>query len=134
MNQSTNQPRLQSSTEPSLHGGITKIEKVQNRFTKLLPHGHAMSHEERNKALGITSHQTRRLRGDLIYIYMYKLFEEEELFKKAIENRTRGNSKKLYLERTNNNLRKHSFSVRNISVWNNLNNDIVNAENLNTFK
>ena len=50
-------------------GDITKIEKVQNRFTRLLPQSRVMTHEERNHRLNITSHESRRLRGDLIYMY-----------------------------------------------------------------
>ena len=90
-----------------------------------------MSPRERNEVLGITSHEVRRLRGDLIYIY--KLFDSD-LFSVSDVTRTRGHSKKLYLERTNNNIRQHSFSIRNVSAWNNLPDNVVDSSNLNIFK
>ena len=61
----------------------------------MLRHGSIMSPVERNQALGITTHQTRRQRGDLIYIY--KMFESG-MFTRAINSRTRGHSKKLRQE------------------------------------
>ena len=90
-----------------------------------------MSQQERNQRLNITSHETRRLRGDLIYIFK---LQESTLFTPAPDNRTRGHSKKLVIENTNNNIRKHSFAARNINIWNSLPENIVNAENVNIFK
>ena len=90
-----------------------------------------MSPFERNTLLGITDHETRRLRGDLIYTY--KMFESG-LFTPAANFRTRGHNKKLRLELTTNNLRKHSFGVRNVAAWNALPTHVVNSANLDTFK
>ena len=117
---------------PMYQGDINKMEKIQNRFSKLLRQGSTMSPDERNRTLGITSHETRRLRGDLIYIY--KLYNSEELFRPSTELRTRGNSKKLAIPSSRIDVRKHSFTVRNVAAWNQLPNDIVCSPNLNTFK
>ena len=116
---------------PVYVGDVEKLEKVQNRFTKLLPQSWTMSQEERNEMLNITSHKSRRLRGDLIYIY--KMYDSG-IFTSNSERRTRGHSKKLKAELTNNNLRKHSFAVRCVEAWNALPEDVVSAPSLNSFK
>ena len=76
---------------PEYLGDKLRMEKVQNRFTRLLRQGRVMSPRERNEVLGITSHEVRRLRGDLIYIY--KMFDsdlfavsgsDKESFQKAL--------------------------------------------------
>ena len=108
-----------------------KLEKIQNRLTRLLPHGKVLSPTERNQALRITSHETRRLRGDLIQ--MYKLSQDDSLSRKQ-ETRTRTNSKAIVIERSNTNLRAHSFHCRTSRTWNNLPEEIVSAPTLNAFK
>ena len=112
-------------------GDVEAMERVQNRFTRMIPQSAVMSQAERNKLLNITTHEERRLRGDLIYIY--KLFESH-LFTPSSIFHTRGHRKKLNLEFARNNLRKHSFAVRNVSFWNNLPNIVVEAQNLDIFK
>ena len=117
---------------PVYIGDSTMMEKVQNRLTKMLPRGRQLIPEERNARLKITDHKTRRLRGDLIHVY--EMYDAENLFPRASNNRTRGHSKKLKVQSVNLNLRKHSFTIRYIETWNSLPEDIVNAENLNIFK
>ena len=80
----------------------------------------------------ITDHRTRRLRGDLIHIF--KMFENRNLLPRSLDERTRGHSKKLMVQNANTNPRKHSFAMRNITAWNNLPANIVDAENLDIFK
>ena len=110
---------------------IVAIEKVQNRFSKLLPQSRTMEPPERNRRLNLTSHETRRKRGDLIY--MFKMYESG-LFTPSGESRTRGQSKKLSVERTNNNIRKHSFAIRHVETWNSLPEAVVEAPSVNVFK
>ena len=116
---------------PVYAGDISAIEKVQDRFTRLLPQSALMTPEDRNRRLSISSHETRRLRGDLIFIY--KLIDRE-FFTPSTEGRTRGHSKKLQSERSRNNLQKLSFAVRNVVAWNSLSECIVSADNPNIFK
>ena len=52
---------------PQYAGDMCKIEKFQNKMTKLLKHGWLLSLKERNDVMGIESHEKIRLRGDLIY-------------------------------------------------------------------
>ena len=112
-------------------GDIMRMEKVQNRFTRLLPQSRVMTHQERNQCLNISSHESRRLRGDLTY--MYKMYDSQ-LFTPSAETRTRGHSKKLKVERTHNNIRKHSFATRNVNAWNDLPENVVCADTLDMFK
>ena len=110
---------------------IFKIERIQNRFTRLLPHGPVMTPEERNQYLKLTDHETRRLRGDLIL--MYKMISAGELTPKT-ETRTRGHSKAIEIERARTNLRSHSFHFRNSRTWNSLPEEVVSAKDVNEFK
>ena len=48
-----------------------KMERVQNKMTRLLRDSGVRSPEDRNNLLGVTSHKTRRLRGDLINMFKY---------------------------------------------------------------
>ena len=45
------------------------MEKVQKRMTRMLPDLKNMSYLERLKILGLTSPESRRLRGDLIEVF-----------------------------------------------------------------
>ena len=45
------------------------MEKVQKRMTRMLPDLKNMSYPERLKKLGLTTLESRRLRGDLIEVF-----------------------------------------------------------------
>ena len=45
------------------------IEKIQRRFTKMIPAVKDMSYEERLRSLGLWSLEERRNRADLIQVY-----------------------------------------------------------------
>ena len=127
-------PNLEYATQvwnPSYTEDIKKLERIQNLFTKLLPHGSVMPPEERNQYLGLTTHETRRLRGDLIL--MYKMSCAGTLPVKK-ESRTRMNSRAIDVERARTNIRTHSFHCRNTRLWNSLPEDVVSAKDLNDFK
>ena len=116
---------------PVYLGDIEKLEKIQKRFSKMLPQSWTMSQPERNKMLNITSHESRRLRGDLVY--MFKMYDSG-LFSQPSEARTRGHSRKLNVDFACNNIRKHSFALRSVHVWNSLPDSIVTAPSVNSFK
>ena len=128
-------PHIEYAVEvwnPHARGDVLKIEKVQNKMTKLIPTGHLLRPEERNSALRLTSHEDRRLRGDLINIF--KHIENEALFTIRNEPRLRGHNKTICIPLANCLIKKHSFSVRSINDWNALPESVVNSQNLNVFK
>ena len=116
---------------PVYAGDIKKMEKIQNRFSRLLRLSSVTPPSQRNELLGITCHEKRRLRGDLIYIF--KMFDSG-IFTPSMETRTRGHSRKLIFEFSRTNYRKHSFALRNIDSWNILPESVVSAPSLNSFK
>ena len=91
-----------------------------------------MTPEQRNERLRITTHEIRRIRGDMIN--MYKYTNEGKIFVLRNDPRTRGNDKTLRIPQFDSIPKRHSFAYRGINKWNALPNDIVNAETLNTFK
>ena len=117
---------------PKAQGDINKMERVQNKMTRMLNNGNRMTHDQRNSMLGISSHEQRRLRGDLINIY--KNIANPDLFTLRNNDRTRGHEKTLILPRCNTLIKKSSFGARSINEWNSLPNHVVMSENLNVFK
>ena len=74
-------PHLEYCVEvwnPKDRGGVVKMEKIQNKMSRMLRNSNHLNPEERNKILGITSHEQRRLRGDIINIC--KNINNNELF------------------------------------------------------
>ena len=50
-----------------------------------------------------------------------------------IDTRTRGHTKKL-VKRCHNDVRKYSFCIRVVNIWNSLRNEVIAATSLNSFK
>ena len=128
-------PHLEYCVElwsPRFVGDISKMEKVQNKMTKLLHHGNILTPQERNNVLGITSHEQRRLRGDLIN--MFKNINNPSFFTLRNNERIRGNDKTIIVPPSNSVIKKHSFVARSVSNWNSLPNYVVNSQDLNEFK
>ena len=117
---------------PVYKGDQLKMEKVQNKLTKLMNYGKTMTPVERNRIMKITSHQQRRLRGDLIT--MYKNIDNEVLFPKRIARNTRGHSKTVAIRRIRTEIKKHSIAHRSVTIWNDLPENIVSSPTLNIFK
>ena len=117
---------------PSYVGDIKQLERVQNRMTKLLRHGSQMTPEERNAALGLSTHEERRLRGDMIATF--KNINNPSLFTLRNSNRTRGNDKTIVTRDYKHDIKRHSFNHRVVSNWNNLPNYVVNSISVNYFK
>ena len=116
---------------PANKGEIEKLEKAQNHHTRLLKHAKYMTPAERNAYLGLTSHEKRRLRGDLIQRYKYS---EEDVLKRKTGPATRTNSKAIEKQRHRTNIRGNNFFNRNIQVWNQLPENVVAAPSVNAFK
>ncbi len=97
------------------------MKKIQRRATKLIPGLRDFRYEERLKECGLTTLETRRLRGDQI-----------ELFKilNGYEN-IDSNIFSLVKKQSRLDVRKFSFSQRTINVWNKLSTECVHASSVN---
>ena len=94
-------------------GDISKMKKVQNKMTKLLLQGNILTPQERNNVLRITSHEQRRLRGDLVN--MFKNIDNQSLFTMINNARIRGNYKTIIVPQSNSLIKKPSFVARSVS-------------------
>ena len=125
---------------PYLKKDIECIEKVQRRATKLVKGLYYMTYEERLKALGITTLEKRRIRGDLIQAFrIIKGFDKlnrEHFF--DFDNcggyGLRGHHLKLKVHRCRLQLRQEFFSQRVVNWWNKLPSSVIEATSVNTFK
>ena len=65
---------------PYLKKDIDLLEKVQKRATRLMIKDRSLSYEEMLQRLGLTSLETRRLRGDLIEVFkIFKGFDDHSV-------------------------------------------------------
>ena len=87
---------------------------------------------------GLTTLETRRLRGDQIEVFkIVNCYEDVDrnMFVKFKEgSRTRGHEAALVKEQCRLDMRKYSFSQRVINEWNKLPNDCVNTSSVNMLK
>ena len=87
----------------------------------MIPELRDLSYEERLKICGLTTLETRRLRGDQIEVFKilngYENIDRNMFFSLKKDSRT-----------------KHSFSQRTINEWNKLSTDCVTASSVNLFK
>ncbi len=117
------------------------LESVQRRSTKQLPGFGNLSYPERLRRLNLPTLSYRRLRGDLIETY--KILSGDD-YDQDVANflplnqpsttNLRGHSKKLFLQRADNSLRRNSFTLKVVKTWNSLPDEVVNAPSINSFK
>jgi len=114
------------------------LEKVQRRFTRMIPGLKDVPYYEGLQILGLWSLEERRICSDLIVVYkiINKLSNVNfDIFFEFDTNRiTRGHSLKLKKKRFNTELRQHFFTDRIINLWNSLDEQIVSSTSLNCFK
>ena len=117
---------------------IDTLERIQRRATKMIPELRDLSYEERLKECGLTTLETRRLRGDQIEVFKilngYENIDINMFFSLKKDSRTRGHEVKLVKDQCRLDIRKHSFSQRTINEWNKLSTDCVTASSVNMFK
>ena len=96
-----------------------------------------LSYESRLLQCGLTTLETRRLRGDQIEVFKivngYEDVDRNMFFKLKEGSRTRGHQAALVKEQCRLDMRKYFFSQRAINEWNKLPNDCVNVSSVNTF-
>jgi len=124
---------------PSYRKDVNKIERVQRRFTRMLPGLEKLSYRERLNRLGLYSLERRRMRGDLIEVYKILMgidrVNASRLFPlRRREKKTRGHGLRVKGEKFKGNIRGGFFTQRVVGVWNELPDKVVNAGSLLTFK
>lgn len=114
------------------------IEKIQRRFSRMIPSIRKLSYEDRLKELGLWSLEDRRVRADLIEVYKIihgiSSVDPQTFFELSTHNRTRGHPLKLNKNRVHTELRQHFFTERVVNIWNKLDEKTVSASSLNGFK
>jgi len=51
-----------------------------------------------------------------------------------IDTRTRGHTKKHFVKRCHHDVRKYSFCIRVVNIWNSLPNEVITATSVNNFE
>ena len=98
------------------------------------------SYEEKLKLLGITSLETRRVRGDFIQVFRivkgFDLMNIDDFIEldDGGGHALRGHKWKLKVKRNRLQLKKGFFSQRVVSSWNQLPGNIVDAASVSGFK
>jgi len=117
---------------------IDDLEKVQKQATKLVTSLKKVSYSERLKCLKLPTLTYHRHRGDMIEVYkiISGKYENNIAINLDIhkDSRTRGNIFKLKNKRFHYDIRKFSFFVRIVNLWNSLPNKVVEADTVDTFK
>jgi len=114
-----------------------KSWKIQRNATKMVRGLKHLSYEERLRVLWLFGLEKRSLRGDLIAVLQYLKGayrkDEDRLFIRACNERTRGNGFKLKKGRFRLDLR-NIFTLRVVRHWTRLPRDAVAARSLEVFK
>ena len=117
---------------------IDILERVQRRATKMIQKLRNISYEMRLKECGLTTLETRRLRGDQIEVFKilngYENIDRNIFFSVKEERRTRGHGVTLAKKQCRLDIRTFSFSQRTVNEWNRLSADCVSGSSVNMFK
>ncbi|CAL4249629.1 unnamed protein product [Meganyctiphanes norvegica] len=126
---------------PQLKKDINKLEKVQQRATRLVPELRGLTYEQRLKQLGLTTLEERRRRGDLIEVYkiMHGVdrVDRKQFFKLISETHshdTTGHNLRIWTPRSSGTHRRKYFDIRVIKDWNDLPSSVVHSQSLSIFK
>jgi len=114
------------------------LEKVQRRFTRMIPAVRNLPYEQRLAKLHLWTLEDRRVRADIIEVYKVihglSTVDFGCFFEFCHHDRTRGHSLKLHKNRVLTDLRRHFFSERIVNIWNSLDEDVVSAPSINSLK
>ena len=123
---------------------IFKMESIQRRATKMVIEIRSLKYEDRLRALGLTTLEERRKRGDLIQIYkIINGIEDVEMDMGIGKNLrvkdggalSRDHGYQIEREKPGlNPMRHYSLPNRNNNTWNILPPEIVGADTVNIFK
>ena len=131
-------PQYCLQTRPYHEKDIYTLEHIPRRATKIIPELRDLSYEERLKECGLTTLETRRLRGDQIEVFKtlngYENIDRNMFFSLKKNSRTRGHEVKLVNNQCRLDIRKYSFSQRTVNEWNKLSTDCISVSSANMFK
>jgi ribonucleases P/MRP protein subunit RPP40 len=114
------------------------LERIQHRFSRLIPHLCRLPYDDRLNVLKLWSLEERRNRADLVE--MFKIckglsgIKLHEMFELALMDKTRGHLLKIRKGCCHLDIRKFFFSERVVSRWNSLDVDAVAVATVNAFK
>ena len=127
-----------SAWSPHFNKDKVLIERIQHRFTRMIPGMKELTYENRLRKLKLWSLEERRNRTDLLEVYkMFHGLSElpiEKFFDVDRLGKTRGHSLKISKKFSNMDVRKYFFSERVVNRWNLLSEDCVTAQSINAFK
>ena len=115
---------------------IDILERVQRRATKMIPKLRNISYEMYLKECGLTTLETRRLRGDQIEVF--KILNRYENIDRNIfyrlrkrEGLSRGHRITLPMKQCRQDIRKSPFLQITVNEWTRLSADCVGASSVN---
>ena len=98
---------------------IDTLERIQRRATKIIPLLKNLSYEERLMECGLTTLETRRLRGDQIEVFKIlngcENIDSNMFFSLKKDSRSRRHEVKLVKDQCRLDIRKYSFSQRTVN-------------------
>lgn len=122
---------------PYLKKDIERLERVQARATKMIPHLRKISYKRRLVKLNMFSLETRRLRGELIQAFkIIRGFDNVDAnkFFNFCNINTRNNGYKIKLPIAKTQPLRNFFTYKVINHWNKLPYEIVSSKSVDTFK
>ena len=115
-----------------------RLERVQHRFTRMVPGLKGLEYGGRLERLNLMTLEERRNRSDLVELFKISkglsAIPWNSFFRADNSERTRGHSMKLAKERFRLDIRKHFFSQRVVNRWNGLSEEVVSAGTVEAFK
>ena len=113
---------------PFLKGDISALEKVQRRVTKVPIETRRLDYETRLTRFGLTSLETRRIRGDLIQFF--KIANKIDTVELDLKTSARERTKATYIREIVKNCdeRHNFFSNRVVNAWNDLPPSVTNIK------
>ena len=114
------------------------LERVQHRFTRMVPGLRQLTYEQRLKRLRLWTLEERRNRADLLEVFkMYKglsLTPFSRFFTISNVSSTRGHTAKIVKSHCHLDIRRFFFSQRFTDRWNGLPQSVIRSNSINSFK
>ena len=122
---------------PHLIKHIDALENVQIRATKLVPGLSNLDYPVRLKRLKLPTLAYRRTRGDMINAYKIINGGFDSTITSMLPLNTtyqRGHDHRIYVDRSNKDVRKFNFTMRVRKLWNDLPDKVVSASDVKEFE